>query len=445
MRWSRRTCWTGRSAERARTGLLAGGRLRSTVSPTQRVVVDGSNLATEGRSVPSLAQLDEAVRAYAAENPSAEIVVVVDASFGHRVDPAERAQLEAAELHGEVVAPPAGAIGRGDAFILRIAERTGAVVLSNDSFQEFHEEHPWLFEEGRLVGGKPVPGVGWIFTPRRPVRGRRSPKKPGKAAKASPEELAPLDDEPVEDQMTAARKAAEVAKVLQRAERAARRKVAAQEAATTTGGSVPQAPEPEVASDRGAKGSVRRRSADRTASPPATAAAKRTTKRPGSAKDPHGPTDAGLRAAIDQATEEALGSTAQADPAADVPAGSARRRRRKTPPPAVNEPLAFITFVASHPVGSSVEGVVASYTSHGAMVDVAIDGGGVLHCYVPLTGLGTPPPRAAREVLARGQRRSFVLVGLDPPRRMAELALPELAGSGAAAPQGGSAAMVPRR
>ena len=70
-----------------------------------------------------------------------------------------------AMLNGEVVSPPAGAIGRGDAFVLRIAERTGAVVLSNDSFQEFHGEHPWLFDEGRLVGGKPVPGVGWIFTP----------------------------------------------------------------------------------------------------------------------------------------------------------------------------------------------------------------------------------------------------------------------------------------
>ena len=28
------------------------------------VIVDGSNLATEGRTMPSLAQLDEAVRAY---------------------------------------------------------------------------------------------------------------------------------------------------------------------------------------------------------------------------------------------------------------------------------------------------------------------------------------------------------------------------------------------
>src|SRR5580698_1056260 len=144
------------------------------MSPKHHVVVDGSNLATEGRTLPSLAQLDEAVRSYLEEDPDAEIVVVVDASFEHRISPEERQQLEQAELHGEVVSPPAGAIGRGDAFVLRIAERTGATVVSNDSFQEFHGEHPWLFDDGRLIGGKPVPGVGWIFTPRIPIRGPKS-------------------------------------------------------------------------------------------------------------------------------------------------------------------------------------------------------------------------------------------------------------------------------
>ena len=33
------------------------------------VIVDGSNIATEGRSLPSLAQLDEAVRAFLEEYP----------------------------------------------------------------------------------------------------------------------------------------------------------------------------------------------------------------------------------------------------------------------------------------------------------------------------------------------------------------------------------------
>jgi len=49
-------------------------------------------------------------------------------------------------------------------------------VLSNDSFQEFHGEHPWLFDRGRLIGATPVPGIGWIFTPRTPVRGPTSRK-----------------------------------------------------------------------------------------------------------------------------------------------------------------------------------------------------------------------------------------------------------------------------
>ncbi|OYV23908.1 MAG: hypothetical protein B7W95_00510, partial [Acidimicrobiales bacterium 20-64-4] len=87
----------------------------------RHVVVDGSNLATEGRSLPSLVQLDEAVRAYMVEDPNAEIIVVVDASFEHRVDESERARFKEAEVAGELITPPAGAVGRGDAFILKIA------------------------------------------------------------------------------------------------------------------------------------------------------------------------------------------------------------------------------------------------------------------------------------------------------------------------------------
>ena len=139
-----------------------------------RVVVDGSNFATEGRVTPSLAQLDEAVRAFIEEHPNAEVIVVADASFEHRVAPNERAHFKGAELAGEIVTPPAGAIGRGDAFILKIADRIKGVVLSNDSFQEFHDEYPWLFDEGRLIGGKPVKGVGWVFTPRLPVRNTKT-------------------------------------------------------------------------------------------------------------------------------------------------------------------------------------------------------------------------------------------------------------------------------
>ena len=300
----------------------------------RRVVVDGSNLATEGRSTPSLAQLDEAVRAFHAERPNDEIIVVVDASFGYRIDESERKIFEEAEEAGEIVSPPAGAIGRGDGFLLRIADRIDADVLSNDSFQEFHGEYTWLFEEGRLMGGKPVPNVGWIFTPRTPVRGPKS-------------RVATRD-----------------------ADRARRR------AATTS----PTPPEPTAA-------------------------------------------------AIAEATAEAI---------SPEPAKSARRGRRRGSrtgagaavvaetsghaPEAINEPLPFITFIADHPLGTEVDGQVEGFTSHGAFV---IAGGA--RCYAPVSGLGDPPPRSAKEVLSKGETRTFVIQALDPPRRGIELALPGLA------------------
>src|SRR5580704_16190659 len=360
------------------------------------VVVDGSNLATEGRTSPSLQQLDEAVRAYAAEDPDASIIVVVDATFEHRVSDAERDEVRAAMLNGEIISPPAGAIGRGDAFVLRIAERTGAIVLSNDSFQEFHGEHPWLFDEGRLIGGKPVPGVGWIFTPRIPIRG---PKSRAATAEAKSKRRDP-DSAPA--------KAAELARAAKKAaKRSSKARKAVKSAPSSVDTSWPIAP---------------------------------TVPPPGRVK-----VDPVLSSAIEEAVEEALhpakpskskGTTKKAAPAKRVKAkkatttpvaangASQANRKRATPPPAVNEPLAFINFVASFTVGTTVDGEVVSFTSHGAMVDVAMPEGGVLHCYIPLTAMGTPPPTKARQVLKKGEVRSFVLAGLDPPRRVAELALP---------------------
>src|SRR5687768_7336261 len=141
---------------------------------SSHVVVDGSNIATEGRSLPSLAQLDEAVRAFLAERPHAACTVVVDATFEHRIDASEKKMYDEALAANELLTPPAGSIGRGDKFILEIADRVGAIVFSNDSFQEFHGEYEWLFDQGRLIGGKPVPGVGWVFIERTPVRGPKS-------------------------------------------------------------------------------------------------------------------------------------------------------------------------------------------------------------------------------------------------------------------------------
>jgi len=321
----------------------------------QHVVVDGSNIATEGRSMPSLRQLDEAVTAFLEEHGDVELTVVVDATFGHRISDDDKAEYEEAILNGELVTPPAGAIGRGDAFVLQIADKAGASVFSNDSFQEFHGTYDWLFDEGRLVGGKPVRNVGWVFVLRTPVRGptsrratreARSPVKPAAKRTASSRQRTLVDPDPTPPAIGTSAVVDETGKVVRRPTTSRRKKVAE-----------PVAP----------------------------------------------------------------AATAVADPLDDEASpGRARRRRttaKGTDP--INDPLPFLEFVGSHPVGSSVEGVVDRFSSHGAYV--MIDGA---HCYVPLKAMGDPPPTSAREVMQVGEIRAFVVHSFDSPRRGIDLALP---------------------
>jgi hypothetical protein len=441
------------------------------------VVVDGSNLATEGRTLPSLQQLDEAVTAYAEEDPNSRITVVVDASFEHRIDEAERETLREAMLNGEVVSPPAGAIGRGDAFVLRIAERTRAIVLSNDSFQEFHGEHPWLFEDGRLIGGKPVPGVGWIFTPRLPIRGPKSRAATAdKRAKDDPGSSAPA-------------KAAELARAAKKAAKRSSSSKKAAPAVSTSWPLIPSAPPPPPRGSRirvdpdlssaideavaealdppksvkvakaskvakvakvakGVKGAkvdkdpVKKKkvaAAKKDAAPKAGTTKKATTKSAASTSTATKKVTKQAVAKKAAATKKAAAvkksspemkaepvrkSTVKKSPPSPQLDQHPAKRRIATPPPAVNEPLAFITFVASYPVGTTLEGEVVSFTSHGAMVDVDLPDGGSLHCYIPLSAMGNPPPTKARQMLTKGEVRPFVLSSLDPPRRVAELSLP---------------------
>jgi hypothetical protein len=314
------------------------------------VVVDGSNIATEGRSVPSLVQLNEAVLAMVAQYPEVLITVVVDATFGHRIDKSERAEFDEAIANNELVAPPAGAIGRGDAFVLGIADKAGASVLSNDSFQEFHGNYEWLFEEGRLIGGKPVPHVGWVFVDRVPVRG------------------------PVSRQATRARTTTRVA-------------AAGDDVAETTAGA-PKA--------------SRRRSKK--------AAAKALPKVP-----------------------------------AVPPPGKARTSSTRVPKGAepVNELIPFLEFAERHQLGSVLEAVIDSYSSHGAYAkvdDVLV--------YLPLRLMGPNPPNKARDVVGVGQRVSVEVHQFSPGRRSIDVGLVEVldetptetAGDGAVRDTGGRAA-----
>jgi hypothetical protein len=117
------------------------------------------------------------------------------------------------------------------------------------------------------------------------------------------------------------------------------------------------------------------------------------------------------------------GGVVVSDEAADVVDGDTSSKgdsgNGRSSLPTVNEPLTFIQFIADHQPGATVEGEVESFASHGAFVLV-----GDARCYIPLSAMGDPPPRSAREVLGKGERRPFVVQALDAPRRGIELALP---------------------
>lgn len=283
----------------------------------KHVIVDGSNIATEGRSKPSLKQLHEAVVAFLEEHPKAAVTVIVDATFGHRIDSKEVSAFNRAVEHNELVTPPAGTVGRGDAFVLSIAEKAGASILSNDSYQEFHGQYKWLFDEGRLIGGKPVPHVGWVFVERLPVRGEKSRMSERTAKKAGD-------------------RAAGVT-----------RKVSA---AAMKPMPVPKTPPP--------------------------------------------------------------GSTLPAKKSDSQGHDSKRSDSSKS----INEIIPFLQFVESHGVGSIVEGVVESYSSHGAYVQI-----GEVRGYVPLRLLGNPPPRSARDAMKLGDIMTLEIVEIIAGRRSVNL------------------------
>ncbi len=332
-----------------------------------RVVVDGSNFATEGRVTPSLTQLDEAVRAFLDEHPNAEVIVVADASFEHRVAPNERARFKGAELAGEIVTPPAGAIGRGDAFILKIADRIKGVVLSNDSFQEFHDEYPWLFDEGRLIGGKPVKGVGWVFTPRLPVRNIKTSRPVKKLSVTLSDGAKPS----IGTTLTPVK--------------------------TLKAKKVPtKAPTKAVKVPRKAKKSLKVVDAEKKTA--------RVTK----------------KSLVKVAKAPPKVKKAVAPPALVAPPPAVALRRGRHP---VNPEADFALFRSAYRIGSRIEGEVTAFTSHGAVIKVALKNGQSIECYAPTTLLGDPAPARARDVLKRGDRRQFRLVTVDAERRIAELAL----------------------
>ncbi|MFF5796303.1 Hsp70 family protein [Streptomyces albogriseolus] len=147
--------------------------VKAAQQPAAALVVDGSNLAWNGRpprsagGQPSFQALQAAIKSLRFKNPDRDIHVVVDATLRHDVAADERPLVEEAIAAGTVVQPPAGTEGRGDALVISIAEEVGGVIVSNDNFAPFQKANPWLLDVGRVLGATQSQGV-WVFNPRRP-------------------------------------------------------------------------------------------------------------------------------------------------------------------------------------------------------------------------------------------------------------------------------------
>ncbi|GHG46409.1 hypothetical protein GCM10011331_06430 [Flavimobilis marinus] len=167
--------------------------LRKPAARTSQVVlvVDGSNLAWEGNQGgaeprPSVQTLFVALDELLEDFPAADIKVVVDANFRHLVSDDERPAVDEALRTNKLIQPPAGTQGAGDALLLKLADKVGATVVSNDSYREFQEEYPWLRSGDRLIGARRS-GANWIFLKRTPPAPRSdSTKRAAPAAKTSP-------------------------------------------------------------------------------------------------------------------------------------------------------------------------------------------------------------------------------------------------------------------
>ena len=125
-----------------------------------KVVVDASNVAFNVKNEmgqPQMSNILAAVKAL--EEGEDEFVIIADASLRHDIDDKEKfLKLLESENVEEV---PAG--NDADHFILDIASREKAKVLSNDKFRDYVAEFrnissmriPFVIENDRLTFGKP--------------------------------------------------------------------------------------------------------------------------------------------------------------------------------------------------------------------------------------------------------------------------------------------------
>ncbi|MFN2291363.1 MAG: NYN domain-containing protein [Anaerolineae bacterium] len=130
-------------------------------------VVDGSNVAyaeLSQQGEPKVSNLVAVGRALEAQGYRP--IVIVDATLRHEVDDPE--QLEGLLDKQEVRQAPAGT--DADFFVLETAEQHHGLLVSNDEFEQFREEYPWITE--RRLPFMIVEGRAELYKPKLARDGR---------------------------------------------------------------------------------------------------------------------------------------------------------------------------------------------------------------------------------------------------------------------------------
>jgi len=111
------------------------------------IVIDGSNVAYAARDSSGRPRARNILLAINwAREKGYTPLVVVDASLKHHID--DPFTLDSLRARGVLYEAPART--SADAFIISIAEKQGALILSNDTFKEYLSEKPWI-EKRRLA------------------------------------------------------------------------------------------------------------------------------------------------------------------------------------------------------------------------------------------------------------------------------------------------------
>ena len=124
---------------------------------TFRVVIDGANLCKPNESLPwKLDFLESAMRDVTQAAGSAdpkrklELKVYVDAKIYYRfTNERDKDRFEELCQEGKIERTPAG--GGADLYILKWALDHEALIVTNDQYKEFQDQHTWLKDSGRSV------------------------------------------------------------------------------------------------------------------------------------------------------------------------------------------------------------------------------------------------------------------------------------------------------